>query len=69
MYDDASLSDVAAGIDKMVRSVLSLAKDRRPRPQPAPEPPPSFPPRAPKPPASPSIDPVRRPSPSSPQRR
>jgi enhancing lycopene biosynthesis protein 2 len=28
MYDDARLSDVAAGIDKLVRSVLSLARDR-----------------------------------------
>jgi enhancing lycopene biosynthesis protein 2 len=36
MYDDARLNDVAVGIDKMVRAVLGLAKDRRPRPpQPA----------------------------------
>jgi enhancing lycopene biosynthesis protein 2 len=32
MYDDARLNDVAVGIDKMVRAVLGLAKDRRPRP-------------------------------------
>jgi len=37
MYEDARLSDVAVGIDKLVRTVLSLAKDRRPRP-PAPPP-------------------------------
>jgi enhancing lycopene biosynthesis protein 2 len=36
MYDDARLNDVAVGIDKMVKTVLSLAKDRRPRPQPQP---------------------------------
>jgi enhancing lycopene biosynthesis protein 2 len=34
MCDDASLMDVAVGIDKAVRMVLSLAKDRRPRPEP-----------------------------------
>jgi enhancing lycopene biosynthesis protein 2 len=32
MYDDARLNDVAVGIDKMVRALLGLAKDRRPRP-------------------------------------
>jgi enhancing lycopene biosynthesis protein 2 len=38
MYDDARLNDVAVGIDKMVRALLGLAKDRRPRPaQPRPE--------------------------------
>jgi enhancing lycopene biosynthesis protein 2 len=37
MYDDARLNDVAVGIDKMVRAVLGLAKDRRPRP-PQPQP-------------------------------
>jgi len=37
MYDDARLPDVAVGIDKMVRAVLGLAKDRRPRP-PQPQP-------------------------------
>ena len=36
MYDDARLADVAVGIDKAVRMVLSLARDRRPRPQPGP---------------------------------
>jgi enhancing lycopene biosynthesis protein 2 len=40
MYDDARLPDVAVGIDKMVRALLGLAKDRRPRPpQPQPGPP------------------------------
>lgn len=37
MYDDARLNDVAVGIDKTVRAILSLAKDRRPQPQPAPQ--------------------------------
>jgi enhancing lycopene biosynthesis protein 2 len=37
MYDDARLNDVAVGIDKMVRALLGLAKDRRPRP-PQPQP-------------------------------
>ena len=37
MYDDARLNDVAVGIDKMVKAVLGLAKDRRPRP-PQPQP-------------------------------
>lgn len=32
MCDDARLADVAVGIDKAVRMVLSLARDRRPRP-------------------------------------
>jgi len=36
MVDDARLIDVAVGIDKAVRAVLSLARDRRPRPQPGP---------------------------------
>jgi len=36
MYDDALLADVAVGIDKAVRMVLSLARDRRPRPSPGP---------------------------------
>jgi enhancing lycopene biosynthesis protein 2 len=36
MYDDARLADVAVGIDKAVRMVLSLARDRRPRPSPGP---------------------------------
>jgi enhancing lycopene biosynthesis protein 2 len=36
MYDDARLADVAVGIDKAVRMVLSLARDRRPRPEPGP---------------------------------
>jgi hypothetical protein len=34
MYDDARVVDVAVGIDKMVRTVLSLAKDRHPLPPP-----------------------------------
>jgi enhancing lycopene biosynthesis protein 2 len=33
MYDDARLPDVAVGIDKMVRALLGLAKDRHPRPR------------------------------------
>jgi enhancing lycopene biosynthesis protein 2 len=57
MYDDARLPDVAVGIDKLVRTILSLAKDRRPRPQPAPTPEdPAEPPRP-----SPA-DPIRRPA-------
>jgi enhancing lycopene biosynthesis protein 2 len=57
MYDDARLADVAVGIDKLVRSLLSMAKDRRPRPQPAPGPAePAQPPRP-----SPA-DPIRRPA-------
>jgi hypothetical protein len=36
MIDDARLADVAVGIDKAVRMVLSLARDRRPRPSPGP---------------------------------
>jgi enhancing lycopene biosynthesis protein 2 len=38
MCDDARLSDVAVGIDKAVRMVLSMARDRRPSPQPGPVP-------------------------------
>jgi enhancing lycopene biosynthesis protein 2 len=56
MYDDARLPDVAVGIDKLVRAVLSLAKDRRPRPAPA-EPPPPEVRGGPRP---VSVDPVRR---------
>jgi enhancing lycopene biosynthesis protein 2 len=41
MYDEASVTDVAVGIDKMVRALLGLAKDRRPRP-----PQPQVPPQA-----------------------
>ena len=37
MHDDARLSDVAVGIDKAVRALLSLARDRRPNPQPGPQ--------------------------------
>jgi enhancing lycopene biosynthesis protein 2 len=60
MYDDARLPDLAVGIDKLVRALLSLAKDRRPRPQPAPAAPePAEPPRL-----SPA-DPIRRPAPSA----
>ena len=36
MYEDARLADVAVGVDKAVRMVLSLARDRRPRPEPGP---------------------------------
>jgi enhancing lycopene biosynthesis protein 2 len=59
MYDDASLPDVAVGIDKLVRAVLSLAKDRRPRPAPAPEAVATEAPAAPGA-REASIDPVRR---------
>jgi enhancing lycopene biosynthesis protein 2 len=38
MYDDARLNDVAVGIDKTVRAILSLARERRPQPQPGPQP-------------------------------
>jgi enhancing lycopene biosynthesis protein 2 len=38
MVDDARLNDVAVGIDKTVRAILSLARDRRPQPQPGPQP-------------------------------
>jgi enhancing lycopene biosynthesis protein 2 len=38
MYDDARLVDVAVGIDKLVRQVLSLAKDRHPLPPPEQQP-------------------------------
>jgi len=34
MYDDAPLRGVALGIEKLVRTVISLAKDRAPRPLP-----------------------------------
>jgi enhancing lycopene biosynthesis protein 2 len=55
---EARLPDVAVGIDKLVRAVLSLAKDRRPRPAPAEPVPPAEPPRVP-----PSgADPIRRPA-------
>ncbi len=36
MYDDARITDVAVAIDKLIRTLLSLARDRRPRPQPEP---------------------------------
>jgi len=34
MYDDASLRQVALGIEKLVRTVLAMAQDRAPRPVP-----------------------------------
>jgi enhancing lycopene biosynthesis protein 2 len=34
MYDDASLRQIALGIEKLVRAVISLAQDRAPRPIP-----------------------------------
>lgn len=37
MYEDARLPDVAVGIDKLVRTVMSLARDRHPAPPPTPE--------------------------------
>jgi enhancing lycopene biosynthesis protein 2 len=36
MYDDARLTDVAVAVDKTVRALLSLARERRPQPQPGP---------------------------------
>lgn len=33
MSEEANLTDVAVGIDKLVRTIMSLARDRRPRPQ------------------------------------
>jgi enhancing lycopene biosynthesis protein 2 len=38
MVDDAHLRQVALGIDKLVRTVVSLAQDRAPRPLPSPPP-------------------------------
>ena len=64
MYEDATLPDVAVGIDKLVRTLLSMAKDRRPRPGPAPEAEPET--AAPPVRRETSIDPVRR---SPPPRR
>jgi enhancing lycopene biosynthesis protein 2 len=60
MYEDARLRDVAAGIDKLVRTVMSLARDRAPSPQPQGQPqrPPPVQPQ-PAPPRS-AIDPQRR---------
>jgi enhancing lycopene biosynthesis protein 2 len=34
MYEEARLSEVAQGIDKLVRAVLQLARDRQPAPRP-----------------------------------
>jgi enhancing lycopene biosynthesis protein 2 len=64
VHDDAGLTDVAAGIEKLVRAVLSLATDRRPGPIPDPAAPPPPGPPAPRPRPAP-IDPVRRPRSSS----
>jgi enhancing lycopene biosynthesis protein 2 len=36
MLDEARLGDVAVAVDKLVRTMLSLGRDRRPRPQPVP---------------------------------
>ncbi len=38
MYDDARISVVASAIDKLVRAVLSQARDRAPAPTPQPQP-------------------------------
>jgi enhancing lycopene biosynthesis protein 2 len=40
MYDEARLSDVGFSIERLVRQVVSLARDRQPRPQAGPEQPP-----------------------------
>ena len=34
MYEDIRLTEVAQGIDKLVRTVLQLARDRQPAPRP-----------------------------------
>ncbi len=39
MYDDARLSDVGFTIERLVREVFSLGRDRQARPQPGPRPP------------------------------
>ena len=36
MYDDARLSDVGFAVERLVRQVIALARDRQPRPQPEP---------------------------------
>jgi enhancing lycopene biosynthesis protein 2 len=36
MYDEARLSDVGMSIERLVRQVIALARDRQPRPQPVP---------------------------------
>jgi enhancing lycopene biosynthesis protein 2 len=38
MYDEARLSDVGFSIERLVRQVVSLARDRQTRPQPGPHP-------------------------------
>jgi enhancing lycopene biosynthesis protein 2 len=60
MYDDARLRDVAGGIDKLVRTVMSFARDRVPAPRP--ETSAARPAGVPAPPPSPrsEIDPQRR---------
>jgi len=37
MYDDARLSDVGLSIERLVRQVMSMARDRQPRPQAGPD--------------------------------
>jgi enhancing lycopene biosynthesis protein 2 len=37
MYDDARLSEVGLSIERLVRQVMSMARDRQPRPQAGPE--------------------------------
>ena len=63
MYDDARLREVASGIDKLVRALMSMALDRAPAPQvsqtPRPSPRATTPPRSPPKPTS-DIDPRRR---------
>src|SRR5260370_4118677 len=61
MYEDARLREVAAGIDKLVRTVMQMARDRAPAPRPEPSaarPPGAQP--APPPSARSEIDPQRR---------
>jgi enhancing lycopene biosynthesis protein 2 len=49
MYDDAHLSDVGFSIERLVRQVVSLARDRQPRPQAGPGQPRGQGPRGPEP--------------------
>jgi enhancing lycopene biosynthesis protein 2 len=65
MYEGARLTEVAQGIEKLVRAVLQLARDRQPAPRP------EGPPGAPQPAKradNPSPSPARPPAPSEPRR-
>lgn len=62
MYDDAHLREVAVGIDKLVRAVMQMARDRAPAPHPEPNAVRPSGPSSPSPPAPArsEIDPQRR---------